>query len=188
MVNQKRGMAFIDFDNINITAKNQFGVKYLDFNGLRGVILKDLRIVGCKVYLPDKLNNLIKVIQQSGLEVTVVTPGKSIDGRLIFDLLTNTHNDNFDTAVIASGDRDYVPVIEEVKRRDKEVLVASFSSSLSHALKSVADGIIDLDSNIKNIVPKLFEYKCSKCGKTIELTFKLYPNQKPLCKKCKSTT
>jgi len=130
------------------------------------------------------MRNLLQVIQRSGLEVKVVSPGKSIDGRLIFDLLTSAYKDNFDTAVIASGDKDYVPVIEEVKRKNKEVKIASFSSSLSHALKSVADGVIDLDSHVSEISAQVFEYNCSKCGKKFERPFKLFPNQVPLCKDC----
>jgi len=188
MLNEKRGMGFIDFDNINITARTQHNLKFLDFNKFRGVILKDLRCVGCTVYLPYKMQSLLRMIQKSGLAVKVVSPGKSIDGRLIFDLLRNAYNDNFDTAVIASGDKDYVHVIEEVKRMKKEVKIASFSSSLAHALTSVADGVIDLDSKITEIAPQIFPYKCSKCGTQFELPFKLYPNQVPLCKDCLKQT
>lgn len=179
-----RGMGFIDFDNINITARRQHNLKFLDFNKLRGVILNNLRCVGCTVYLPYAMRSLLKVIQKSGLEVKVVSPGKSIDGRLIFDLLTHAYRDNFDTAVIASGDKDYIHVLEEVKRMKKEVMIASFSSSLAHALKSVADGIIDLDSHVKDISQQIFSYNCSKCGNKFELPFKLYPSQVPLCKDC----
>ena len=119
MSSQNRGMAFIDFENINITARNEHGIRYLNFNKLREVLLKDLRCVGCIVYLPNKMRSLLPHIQKSGLEVKVVSPGKSIDGRLIFDLLTHAYSNSFDTAVIASGDRDYIPVVEEVKRRNK---------------------------------------------------------------------
>ena len=158
MQDANRGIALIDYDNIYITARNQHNINYINFNKLREILLKDLRIVGCTVYLPNKIGDLIKVIQRSGLEVQVVSPGKSIDGRLIFDLLTNTTIDNFDTAVIASGDRDYVPVIQEVKRRNKKIAVASFSSSLSPALTSVADYVIDLDTHIKDIALKYLLY------------------------------
>jgi len=185
MSDLKRGMAFIDFDNINITARQQHNIQYIDFNGLRTVLLKDIRCVGCTVYLPYAMNNLLRTIQKSGLEVQVVSPRKSIDGRLIFDLLVNTHEDNFDVAVIASGDKDYIPVIQEVKRQGKEVKIASFSSSLAHGLTSVADEIINLDKYIPEITPKMFSYKCSKCGKDLSLPFKLYSDQIPLCKDCR---
>ena len=123
-------MGFIDFDNINITGRTQHNLRFIDFNKFRGVILDGLRCVGCTVYLPYKMQSLLKTIQRSGLEVKVVSPGKSIDGRLIFDLLTNASKDNFDTAVIASGDKDYVYVLEEVKRMKKEVKSARSSITI----------------------------------------------------------
>jgi len=187
MSSQDRGMAFIDFDNINITARNQHGIRYMNFNKLREVLLSNLRCVGCTVYLPNKMKNLLAYIQKSGLEVKVVSPEKSVDGRLIFDLLTNTYKNTFDSAVIASGDRDYIPVVEYVKQMNKRVFIGSFSSALAHGLVSVSDGIIDLDKHITEIASQIFEYTCSKCGNKFELPFKLYGNQTPLCKDCIKT-
>lgn len=184
MSSLNRGMAFIDFDNINITGRNQHGIKYMNFNKLREVLLNDLRCVGCIVYLPNKMTSLLSIIQRSGLEVKVVSPGKSVDGRLIFDLLTNAQNNHFDTAVIASGDKDYIPVVEYVKRLNKIVLIGSFSSALSHGMISVSDGIIDLDKHVKDISLQIHEYTCSKCGTKFDLPFKLFASRKPLCKDC----
>jgi uncharacterized LabA/DUF88 family protein len=185
MSSDNRGMAFIDFDNINITARNQHGIRYLNFNKLREILLKDLRCVGCIVYLPNKMSNLLPVIQKSGLEVKVVSPGKSIDGRLIFDLLTNAYSNGFDSAVIASGDRDYIPVVEEVKRKGKKVLIASFSSALAHGMTSVSDGVIDLDKFVTEISSQTNTYKCATCGAEFQLPFKLFAGQTPYCKKHK---
>jgi len=182
-----RVMVFIDFDNINITARNQHGVKYMNFNKLREVLLNNLRCVGCIVYLPNKMSSLLPKIQKSGLEVKVVSPQKSVDGRLIFDLLTNAHNDSFDTAVIASGDRDYIPVVEYVKRLNKKVLIASFSSALAHGMASVSDEIIDLDKHVKDISAQIYHYSCSNCSKQFDLPFKLFAGRKPLCKDCLKT-
>lgn len=179
-------MAFIDFDNINISARRQHNIKYLNFNKLREVLLEDLRCVGCIVYLPSKMNTLLGSIQKSGLEVKVVSPGKSVDGRLIFDLLTNAQRDGFDTAIIASGDRDYIPVVEEVKRMKKKVLISSFSSSLSHGMNSVSDGVIDLDEHVNTISQVCFDYICDNCKNGFKLPYKLFKDQTPLCNKCKS--
>jgi len=182
MSSEERGMAFIDFENINITARNQHGLRYMNFNKLREILLKDLRCVGCTVYLPNQMKNLLSHIQKSGLEVRVVSPGKSIDGRLIFDLLTKAHAGAFDTAVIASGDRDYIPVVEYVKGMKKKVLIGSFASALAHGLSSVSDGVIDLDKHITEISLEVQKYKCTDCGKDFELPFKLFPDQKPYCR------
>lgn len=180
-----RGMAFVDFDNINITGRKQHNLRYMNFNKLREVLLKDLRCVGCTVYLPNKMTNLQPYISKSGLDVRVVNPGKSVDGRLIFDLLTNAHRDGFDTAVIASGDRDYIPAVEEVKRLNKKIIIASFSSALAHGMSSVADGVINLDKHLTEISQQITNYTCDKCGVKFDLPFKLFAGQKPFCQKCK---
>jgi uncharacterized protein (TIGR00288 family) len=186
-MNNERAMAFVDFENINIVARNTHNVKYLDFIRLRQVLSKDFRCVGCLVYLPNKMRDLVRSIQNAGLKPELVSPNKSVDGRLIFDVLTNAHNDSFDIAIIASGDRDYIPVIEEVKRMKKQVIIASFSNSLASSMKAAADGIIDLDQHITELTQKMFQYECSRCKKKFELPFKLYPDQLPICRDCKKS-
>jgi uncharacterized LabA/DUF88 family protein len=182
MSSEERGMAFVDFENINITARNQHHLRYMDFNKLREILLKDLRCVGCIVYLPNKMKDLLAHIQRSGIEVKIVSPGKSIDGRLIFDLLAKAHANAFDTAVIASGDRDYIPVVEYVKGMGKKVIIGSFASALAHGLNSVSDNVIDLDKHITEISLQVYSYKCTDCGKDFELPFKLFAGVKPYCK------
>lgn len=179
-------MGFIDFENINIAARTQHNVKYLDFNKLAELMLHDLKRVGCKVYVPHQMRHLIPEIQKQGLEAMLVSPGKSVDGRLIFDVLVNAQNDTFDTAIIASGDRDYIPVVEQVKKLHKDVKIASFSANLGPGLKAVADGnVLCLENHITTIAQKTYNYKCSQCGNDFVLVFKLYPNQlPPRCSTC----
>ncbi len=183
MSDTKRAMVFIDFDNINIPAR-QNGIKYINFNGLRNKLCEGHRAVGCTVYLPSKMSSLVSQIQKSGLEVQLVSPNKSVDGRLIFDLLTNAHDDRFDIAIIASGDRDFVPVLQRVKSLKKEVHIASFRSNLAHALTSTADNIIYLDDYKKEFSFDLNGYTCSNCGVAFEVPFKIY-GPTPLCPDCK---
>jgi DNA-directed RNA polymerase subunit RPC12/RpoP len=132
------------------------------------------------------MRDLIPSIQRQGLDAIQVSPGKSIDGRLIFDLMVNAHSNNFDTAVIASGDRDYIPVVEHVKRLSKDVKIASFSANLGQGLKDAADGnVLCLENHITTIAQTTYGYKCSQCGKDFVLVFKLYPNQlPPRCSDC----
>jgi len=178
-------MAFVDFDNIAIPAKRFHSLNYIDFNKFRNILLRGYRGVGCTVYLPHKMGNLLPVIQKSGLNVTVVSPGKSVDGRLIFDLLINAYHDKFDVAIIAGGDRDYRPVIEEVKSMGKEVIVASFSRNLAHAIRSVADDIIDLDTVTADIAAQIYTYTCQnpECGKSFKTPRRLN-RSKALCPDC----
>ncbi len=52
----------------------------------------------------------------------------------------------FDIAVLVSGDADFTPVVEEVRRRGAMVAVAGVSTSVSGDLRRVADRYIELDS------------------------------------------
>ncbi len=184
-MSDKRAMAFVDFENINIVARNKHNVRYLNFIKMREILSKDFRCVGCLVYLPNKMRDLVRSIQNAGLKPEMVSPNKSVDGRLIFDVLTNAYNDSFDVAIIASGDRDYIPVIEEIKRMNKSVVIASFSISLASSMRAAADDVIDLDGYIADLAVKMIQYECSRCGRKFELPFKLFPNQVPICAECK---
>ena len=56
--------------------------------------------------------------------------------------------DNYDAAVLIAGDSDYVPLVEEVKRRGKVVYVGFFvgpKSGLSEELKLSSDGFFTTD-------------------------------------------
>lgn len=178
-----RGMAFIDFDNIAIPSKNFYNIQYLDFNELRNILLRGYRGVGCNVYLPHKMRNVLGRIQTSGLSAFVVRPGKSVDGRLILDAILNADSNNFDTAIIASGDIDYVPLVNALKMKDKEVIIASFSRNLSHALENIADDVIDLDLEAPNLSARTYSHTCSNCGIEFQLSFR-FRGPDPLCKSC----
>lgn len=65
---------------------------------------------------------------------------KGIDISLARDMLSNAFDDNYDVAVLVAGDADYVPLVEEVKRRGKIVFLWFFEQSgLSPELRRAAD-------------------------------------------------
>lgn len=182
-----RALAFIDFDNINISARKK-GLKEIDFNKLREILLNGYNCVGCSVYLPDKLKSLIPHIQKSGLSVSIVSPNKSVDGRLIFDLLVNAYRNTFDVAIIASGDRDYIPVIEHRKSQGKKVKIASFESALSHGVRFVADEVLLLDDRLTDLSRFKRVYFCPECGKEFTDSHKYFNGYTPKCPDCYSKT
>lgn len=60
-------------------------------------------------------------------------------------MLSHAFRGNYDAAILISGDGDYVPVVEEVKRLGKRVHVAFFQSQgLSPDLVRAADSFYDL--------------------------------------------
>jgi len=59
-----------------------------------------------------------------------------------------------DTIVLASGDGDFLQLIEYLKNQGKRVEMIAFSHSASSKIKEVADEFIDLEKNPKAIYPK----------------------------------
>jgi len=62
-----------------------------------------------------------------------------------------------DTIVLASGDGDFLQLIEYLKNQGKRVEVIAFSRSASSKLKEVADEFIDLEKNPKSVYRKYEE-------------------------------
>lgn len=72
---------------------------------------------------------------------------KGIDVRVATDMLWQAHNNVYDTAVLVSGDADYVPAVEAVKAIGKHVEVAFVSRGRSLDLQHAADRFVLLDAS-----------------------------------------
>jgi uncharacterized LabA/DUF88 family protein len=70
---------------------------------------------------------------------------RSVDIHLAIDVLRHAFNDTYDTLVLISGDGDYLPLIQEVMRQGKQVVVAAIENGLNPALRYSADRFESLD-------------------------------------------
>ena len=57
-----------------------------------------------------------------------------------------------DVVILASGDGDFVPLVEYLKMNGCQVEVITFGKSASGKLKEAADNFVDLDENIRRYV------------------------------------
>ncbi|HIH51463.1 MAG TPA: NYN domain-containing protein [Nanoarchaeota archaeon] len=69
------------------------------------------------------------------------------------DLVENAYEDNFDIAVLVSGDGDFVPAVRSVKKRNKVIKNVYFKNSSSRNLKNFCDESLELT---KEMLDKLF--------------------------------
>ncbi len=71
---------------------------------------------------------------------------KGVDITLTKDMLSHAYLDNYDVAVLLSGDGDYVPLLNEVKRLGKQVCVAFFTGDfgLIKELKLASDSFANI--------------------------------------------
>ncbi len=64
-----------------------------------------------------------------------------------------------DTIVIASGDGDFVPLVEYLKNSGVQVEVLSFGKSSSAKLVEASDDFVDLDEDIKKYLIRTYRGK-----------------------------
>ena len=72
-------------------------------------------------------------------------------------MISGAYENLYDVAVIVSGDEDFIPVINTLKRLDKKTENAFFMQTSSKTLRKLCDKVI----NLKNII--------DKTGKVIEI-------------------
>ena len=70
---------------------------------------------------------------------------RQVDIRITIDMLRGAHHHRIDLLCLLSGDSDYLPLLDEVMRHDKETYVAAFSSGRAPQLRWCSDEFIDLD-------------------------------------------
>ena len=64
---------------------------------------------------------------------------KGVDVMLAVDLVTRAYRDQYDTAIIVSGDADFFPALQAAKDVGKHVEVAAFDTNISSEAARVAD-------------------------------------------------
>lgn len=144
---QQRLMVFIDGANIFSAAYDQ-GAPRIKLEALVLIVTESQRNVGSYAYVKedDTREGFYQQLERKGVHIVRVSAGKSVDGRLIADMLVGLLQNDYDIAVLCGGDRDYVQVVEFLKRRGKLVWVAAFSQSCNSWLRTVGDKFIDLSA------------------------------------------
>ncbi len=101
-------------------------------------------------YLTKKFGRLEKrLVKQTlpdGTFVSVPTyVEKGVDTFITIDMLSHAYKDNYDTAILISGDEDFMVLVEVVKDIGKHVEVANLGGS--YILRQSADKYILIDKN-----------------------------------------
>lgn len=70
---------------------------------------------------------------------------KLVDISITIDSLRHVYGDHADTFFLFSGDGDFVPLVKEILRNGKQVVVGALSSGLNQEMRRIGDQFIDLD-------------------------------------------
>jgi len=175
---QERLAIFIDGSNLYHSLKRyKIKVKFQDIITILG---KDGEIVNIFYYtaLLDKefdekryLNhkNFLEKIKQiphfnivlCNLRKTILKDGsvdyaiKGDDIYLANDLIKGAFKDEFDKAVIVSGDEDFIPAIKTVQELNKKVANAFFPKSSSYLLRKCCNSSINLRKELNKKSPNV---------------------------------
>lgn len=76
---------------------------------------------------------------------------KGDDIYLANDMIVGAYEDLYDTAILISGDEDFIPVISTLKRLNKKVENAFFIQTSSKKLRKTCDNVINIKNILNNI-------------------------------------
>ena len=141
---------FIDIQNMN--ADTQFDALFSKLEATGKVDLKmayaEWKDVGTTIR-KNMLRHHVKQIQTSRL----ATSGKNgADMQIVIDVMNALNEkEDIDTFVIAAGDTDYVPLINEIASRGKRCIVAAHDEKMGDAVKECCHEFISLDEIVKGL-------------------------------------
>lgn len=155
---ENRAMVFVDLRNVLRSVDVEDATNFrLDLCQLAKQLAEPREIVGAYVFdtkAPegdDRNRPLHDKLRACGFRLVArdfdanLKEQKEVDVAMACEILSHALKDHYDVAIIVSGDRDFIPVIEHVQAAGKKVEVASFAGSASNQMRKAGDVFHDLD-------------------------------------------
>jgi uncharacterized LabA/DUF88 family protein len=169
----ERVMVFIDGSNLHhaVERRQRKDTSFrIDYQKLVGALVGARKLVRAYYYGSRPMHavaeqeSFFKKLERLGFEISIKTLKvrekickscgqaqrtyieKGVDVALITDLLAFGFRNGYDTAIIVSGDNDFLGAINEVKRLPRRVEIAAFSDSVSEETQRKADAFISLEA------------------------------------------
>ena len=144
----ERIIIFIDNSNI-FKGFRKYNVK-ADYEKLKNIIIKGRKLNGIFLYegvvypmSPEKKKWYKDLSNKSGYVIKASfdkrtlndTIEKKIDIKIAIDIISLAYENAYDTAVLVSGDGDFIPVVKKVKELGRDFELWAFRYSLANALR-----------------------------------------------------
>jgi uncharacterized LabA/DUF88 family protein len=153
---EKKLLIIIDAQNLFYSLRDLYGIgARLDFLKLREIACRKSRCTSVRAYVyftsfKEDLTHLEEFLIYNGFDVNTKYLNDSfkgnVDSQIIVDAITES--DAFDVFAVGSGDSDYIPLVENLRQKGKEVGIISFDATSSKKLEEFADWTIHLDERI----------------------------------------
>lgn len=159
----RRAMVFLDYRNIVSAIDPDISIAVPDLARLVRILVGSRELVGAYVYdgrphvvaEGDPVDTEHRALREAGFRVVARdclvqregrTEQKEVDVALACGMVRHALLDHYDAAILVSGDRDFVPAMQEVQSAGKTVEVASFGTQCSGESRRSADSCRILDS------------------------------------------
>ncbi len=158
---EQRVAILIDTQNLYHSAKNLYRAK-VNFGNVVKTALEDRKLIRALSYVVNTESGeesaFFEALEKLGIEIKTKdlqifyggAKKADWDVGLAIDAIQLAHK--VDAIVIASGDGDFVPLVEYIKSQGCQVEVISFGRSSSQRLRETVDDFIDMDENPKEFL------------------------------------
>jgi len=160
----QRVALFIDVQNLYHSAKNLYSAR-VNFKEILKLAVSKRKLIRAFAYVvrtkTGEEKPFFEALTGLGIETRVRDLQEFYGGQKKADWDVGITVDairispTIDTIVLASGDGDFLQLIEYLKNRGKRVEVIAFGRSASLMLKKEADEFIDIDKNPKRYLLKI---------------------------------
>ncbi|MCF7815776.1 MAG: NYN domain-containing protein [Candidatus Pacebacteria bacterium] len=151
---EQRVAIFIDTQNLYHCAKNIYRAK-VNFDAVVKAALGDRKLVRAIAYVvtteSGEEQSFFEALEKIGIEVKTKDlqiffgGAKKADWDVGLAVDAIKHSNKVDSIIIATGDGDFVPLVEYVKSQGCQVECIAFGKSSSSRLKECVDDFIDMD-------------------------------------------
>ncbi len=155
---QKEKIAlFVDSQNLYYSAKMGYAAK-VNYEKLLNLITGNRRLIKAYAYIVQPPEGDVKPFATSLERIGYIVKTKGVRTRadgsakanwdmgIALDILGMI--DRVDTIILASGDGDFVPLVDFIKNKNKRVEIFSFSDNTAYDLKEKADRFEALGENV----------------------------------------
>ncbi|OGC42625.1 hypothetical protein A2Y85_08315 [candidate division WOR-3 bacterium RBG_13_43_14] len=155
---QKEKIAlFVDSQNLYYSAKMGYAAK-VNYEKLLNLISGKRQLIKAYAYIVQPPDGDVKPFATSLERIGYIVKTKDVrtradgsakanwDMAIALDILGMI--DHVDTIVLASGDGDFVPLVDFIKNKNKRVEIFSFSENTAYDLKEKADRFEPLGENV----------------------------------------
>lgn len=160
---EQRVGVFIDIENLYYSGKNLFKAR-VNFKQILKDAVGDRKLIRAIAYVIRTEGGEEKVffdaLTRLGIEtkvkdIQIYNGFKKADWDVGITVDAIKISPSLDVVLLLSGDGDFVPLVEYLKSRGKQVEVVAFSKSTSSKLKEAADDFFDIGQSKKYLIKKM---------------------------------